>query len=44
MTDKGKSAWHKRTIGLMGFPGESVYRESSRAALAAELGRGYRLA
>ncbi len=43
VTDKGKDAWHKRTIGLAGVSQESVCRELSRVALAAEMGLEYRL-
>ncbi|MGJ4927040.1 hypothetical protein ACQR1I_03445 [Bradyrhizobium sp. HKCCYLS2038] len=43
VTDKGKDAWHKRTIGLAGVSQESVCRELSRVALAAEVGLEYRL-
>jgi hypothetical protein len=43
VTDKGNNAWHKRTIGLAGVSQESVCRELSRVALAAEVGLEYRL-
>jgi hypothetical protein len=35
VTDKGKNAWQKRTIGCKGGPLTSVCRELPREALAA---------